>query len=118
MLWNDDNSPRKAVAALTQYYDPINVYGSIKDHIGQPISGVKVVGKERQITTRDGTYALPAINNELVSFQKDGYLSVLININKENSNDIRQDIVMKKIQLSFFDSILLELRKFFLITDN
>ncbi|OGK11761.1 hypothetical protein A2768_01955 [Candidatus Roizmanbacteria bacterium RIFCSPHIGHO2_01_FULL_37_16] len=95
-LWNDDNSPRLAAATVENYYNPVNVVGKIKDEKGNPVKEVTIKGREKTIIVTDGTYAIPVLEKESLTFSKYGYVSVNIGVKAENVKNITKDIVMVK----------------------
>ncbi len=112
-LWNNDYSPRQAVGVVTKYFDPINISGSIKDENEQLVREVTVKGKERTLVVSDGTYTLPVLDGESVTFSKYGYVSVNIKVNKNNTNDIQRDIVLQKSYPTQIYTLFMKIVDFF-----
>ncbi|NTU72730.1 carboxypeptidase regulatory-like domain-containing protein [Candidatus Roizmanbacteria bacterium] len=95
-LWNEDNSPKKAVKALTEYYTPYNLTGTVRDAAGTPLNGATVQGVERKTSTQNGHYILPVLEGEMVKFSKDGYLPAMTVVSAHDSLDVQRDIVLNK----------------------
>ncbi len=112
-LWNEDYSPRRAVSTVTKYFDPINIFGIIKDERDQPLGEVTVKGKEKTIVINDDSYALPVLDGESVTFSKYGYVSVNIKVNAGNTKDVKRDITLVKIYPSPIYNLYIRLLNFF-----
>jgi len=64
-LWNDDNSKREAVDALTSIYKPMQLRLNVVDAAGQGIKAARVTGLERYATTNSsGKASLPYLDSK------------------------------------------------------
>ena len=64
-LWNDDNSKREAVDALTSIYKPTQLRLNVVDAAGQGIKAARVTGLERYATTNSsGKASLPYLDSK------------------------------------------------------
>ena len=109
-LWNNDYSPRQAVSALTKYFEPINLTGTIKDEKGQSLKEITIKGKEKTLVVTDDTYAIPVLDKESITFSKHGYVSLNLTVKAENTKDVQKDIILTKSYPSpiytFFSKII------------
>ncbi len=61
-LWNENSTPRAAVAALTSFYTPSLLHGKVTSTTGEPLPGVTVSTKERTtVTDAEGAYVIPYV---------------------------------------------------------
>ncbi|OGK33839.1 hypothetical protein A3F57_06430 [Candidatus Roizmanbacteria bacterium RIFCSPHIGHO2_12_FULL_36_11] len=111
-LWNSDHSPRKAVETISKYFNPINLIGTIKDNNGQSLIEVTIKTKDKTAVVADGTYVLPVLDSESVTFSKFGYISTNITVRAENSKNLQKDIVLTKSYPSPIYSFMLKIINF------
>ena len=106
-LWNDDNSARKAVAAIEEIYNPKQLYLVVSNEAGEPINSAKVSGVERFVTTRnDGKVMLPYIDNsQEVTISAANYKSATYTLSRLSENNTA---VLEKN----YESSLFKLKKF------
>ncbi|NTU46197.1 hypothetical protein HGA88_01075 [Candidatus Roizmanbacteria bacterium] len=112
-LWNDDNTPRQGVAVLTTYFKPYTLSGVVRGKDGNALSDVLAIGKERSYISKDGTYVLPVLEGETITFQKQSYISKSVTITGNNTKNIHQNIVLEMKSPSLFHQILFQVLHFF-----
>jgi len=110
-LWHE-RKPQKAVTAITKFMKPNIVKGTIKDEAGRNINGVSVTSSLRSFTAA-GSYTLPLIKNDILTFYKQGYKDVILAPTGDGTETTR-NIVMVKNNKNYWDKILEYLYKFFL----
>lgn len=109
-LWDKDNNPKKVVKIMSQYYDPKNVFGTVKNEIGLPLENVEVKGKMKTTHTKKGIYALAVFPKESIIFSKNGYVSMNIKV-IEDGKDIKRDVTLIQSQASSFYRLFLDIKK-------
>lgn len=105
-LWSNEDEPRKAVGIISKYYNPRRVSGEIKDTKGNIIENVELKTTKNTQTITHGTYTVPLLYAEQLTFKKDGYKDVIIQQKLTGTGNITQDIVMLKSNHSFWDKIM------------
>lgn len=110
-IWNDNNTPKKAVAVLTKYFLPMQIYGSIIDELGFKVKGVIVEANNKHYQEIDGQYLIPVYGFQKIKFVKEGYEEKIINITEAPNG--RVNITMKKQNPNGFYSFWVSLRRKF-----
>lgn len=74
-LWNDDNSPRKAVAILSSYFTPPILSGMVLNELNQPLAECKIELSGRTVLTdKQGLFFLPQVKKaQTLSISKKNY---------------------------------------------
>ena len=111
-LWNDDNSPRQAVATVEKYFNPLNIFGTIKDEKSRPVKEVTIKSRGKIQTFADGAYALPVFAGESITFSKQGFVSLNLTVKADGVKDIKRDIIMTKSYPSPIYSLLMRVMNF------
>ncbi len=94
-IWNDQNQPKKAVATLTKYFMPMQLYGSLTDELGYKIDNVVIEANGKQYKALDGEFLIPIYGFQKVQFKKDGFDNFDIDI-KQSTTSQRNNVIMKK----------------------
>lgn len=110
-IWNDDNTPKKAVSILTKYFLPMQLYGSIQDELGFKVNGVLIEANNKQYNAEPGEYLVPLYGFQTVTFIKEGYDKKTVTITKAPKG--RENITLKKQNPGPFYSFWTNLRKTF-----
>ncbi len=110
-IWNDDNTPKKAVSILTKYFLPMQLYGSIQDELGFKVNGVLIEANNKQYNAEPGEYLVPLYGFQTVTFKKAGYDDKKITISKSPKG--RENITLKKQNPGPFYSFWSDLRNTF-----
>ena len=64
-IWNEDNTPRQAVAVLKKYFSPKVITGKVVNTVGNPVpSATLVTAEQERKTTEKGEFTIPYINSE------------------------------------------------------
>jgi hypothetical protein len=107
-LWNDDGSPRQAVAMVSKFYKAPTIKGYVVDEIGRPIDKVLVSDGERtSLSGKNGDFYLPTLTSSLnLTASKDGYQTAQI----DNQS---LDNVVKIVLQNTSPGMLFRLQKFF-----
>lgn len=105
-LWNDDGTPRQAMYTLSKYYNPRRIAGEIKDTKGNILTDVTIVTNKDELLITHGTYALPLIGAETITFKKNGYKDVIIHQNLDEKNNITHNIIMVRANHTFWQKIM------------
>ncbi len=74
----DGFSPRPGVDTVRTYFSPYVISGTVRDDIGNPVSGVTIGPRELPVsrTASDGTYTIVTTKDfPLITVEKDGYNS-------------------------------------------
>lgn len=95
-LWEKDDTPRKVVEVITNYYSPKSISAVVTNEIGQPIPGAIVTAESRiAMTGSDGRFSLPVINSgPSLVVTADGYGNIV--------SQTEGKIVLKKNSENFF----------------
>jgi len=110
-LWHE-GKPQKAVSTITKFMKPNIVRGTIKDEAGRSINDVSVTSSLRSFTA-PGSYVLPLVKNDIVTFGKKGYKNVVLAPTGDGEETTR-NIVMVKTSKNILDRFLEYIYKFFL----
>lgn len=108
-IWNDDNTPKKAVSILTKYFLPMQLYGSIQDELGFKVNGVLIEANNKQYNAEPGEYLVPLYGFQTVTFIKEGYDKKTVTITKAPKG--RENITLKKQNPGPFYSFWTNLRQ-------
>ncbi len=81
-LWMPKGDPKKAVSAITYYYNPREISGIITNEVGYAVYGAIVkVGENTAVTDYAGRFRIEVLpNNNSMSIQGVGYIQKNINI--------------------------------------
>ena len=109
-IWRDDNSPKPAVTALTNFYKPHYITGKIVNDVGIAIDDVEIRSNYRTEYSKNGTYSIPLFDDKKINFVKDGYISVTVNIDPTITSVFNRDVVMnasnQSILYKFFKTLI------------
>ncbi len=72
-LWNDNNTPRKAVNVITQIYTPVVFEGAVRDQFGNGVSANVNVYGQTITTGTDGIFEIPLAQKADISVTANGY---------------------------------------------
>jgi hypothetical protein len=108
-IWNDNNTPRKAVNIVTKYFQPMQLYGSLNDELGFKVSDVIIEANGKHYRTENGEYLIPLYGYQTVKFIKDGYFMETIEVNAAPKG--RKNIILKPQQPGGFYSFWVSIRK-------
>lgn len=108
-IWNDNNTPRKAVNIVTKYFQPMQLYGSLNDELGFKVSDVIIEANGKHYRTENGEYLIPLYGYQTVKFIKDGYFMETIEVNAAPKR--RKNIILKPQQPGGFYSFWVSIRK-------
>lgn len=108
-LWNDDGSPRAAVATLRSFFSPIVIRGLILNATSDPIANAAVsLGQREVLTDNKGAFALPyppqENDRQLLKASASGYKTASLEISDQSEN---LKIKLEKANPNIFDLILL-----------
>ena len=109
-LWREGEA-QKAVSTITKFMRPNIVRGTIKDEPGRNINDVSVTSNLRSITA-SGSYVLPLVGNDIVTFEKKGYKKVVL-ASTGDGEETTRNIVMVKNSKNTWDRILEYFHKLF-----
>jgi hypothetical protein len=108
-LWDDRNEPKTVVSVITKYFQPMQLYGSIKDELGSEIDGVTIAVNGKRYKANKGEYLVPLYGFQKVTFSKDGYESKTVDINESPKG--RSNIILKKQNPGAFYSFWVSIRR-------
>lgn len=108
-IWNDNNTPKKAVTVLTKYFLPMQIYGSITDELGFKVKGVIIEANQKKYQEVNGEYLVPLFGFQTVKFIKEGFVTSEFIVNVAPSG--RKNIILKKQNPDVFYSFWVNLRK-------
>lgn len=108
-IWNDNNTPKKAVSVLTKYFLPMQLYGSITDELGYRVEGVVVDANGKQYKANNGEYLVPIYGYQIVKFIKEGYEEKQVQVSQ--APDKRVDITLKNQNPESFYSFWVSIRR-------
>jgi hypothetical protein len=108
-IWNDNNTPKKAVNILTKYFQPMQLYGYISDEMGFNVSEVIVDANKKHYKSENGEYLVPVYGYQTVTFIKNGYDTQTINVTTPPNG--RKNIILKKQNPGVFYSFWVNIRR-------
>lgn len=108
-IWNDNNTPKKAVNTLTKYFQPMQLYGSLTNELGFKISDVMIEANGKHYRSENGEYLIPLYGYQTVKFIKDGFFMETVEVTSPPSG--RNNIKMKPQHPSEFYMFWVSLRK-------
>lgn len=99
-LWNPDYSNRLVVAELTRFFRPTLIEGQVVDQLGRPIDKVKIRDNHRELLSDNGNFKVPVVNEQKLIFEKDGYYTELITIDKSKaSQKLKVELIPSRPEL-------------------
>jgi hypothetical protein len=104
-IWNDDNSPRKAVGALTEFFLPKTIGGRLLDQFNEPITDALITISDRKYHSDSfGRFNLPLMNaDSTMTISHKDYPDMTVLIDNFTNGD---SIVIDKKSVSLMDWIL------------
>lgn len=104
-LWNEENSPKSGVTALTKYFKPKLIYGNVYNTSDRPIANVEVTTSHKSTKTdKSGQFSLPVLPSDTKIFiHSDNYTDMEAKID-ESSEKI--NIIIRKIDKSLITRVL------------
>ncbi|HRN71009.1 MAG TPA: carboxypeptidase-like regulatory domain-containing protein, partial [Candidatus Woesebacteria bacterium] len=105
-LWNNDNEPRQAVTVLAKYFNPRHISGDIKDTKGNILTDVHITTPNKASDVTHGTYVLPLLDAETITFSKAGYKPVTIQPDMSGTEHITQDIILISENTNLWQKIM------------
>lgn len=108
-LWNDRGESRKAVEVLKNFYNPLQIRGTVSNELGDPIINVLVQGSERTITTdKKGFFNLPSLKeSQTLKVSASDYRNQEVKISHQAAT---ANIILEKTH----EDLLFRLKKFLL----
>lgn len=99
-LWNDDNSPKKAVEVITKVYSPSVFAGNVIDQFGAGINNAKIMVYGKIVKTGwDGKFTIPVAYETNLTAVASGFTSAKTTV---FSGQTTGYIILKKINPSLF----------------
>ncbi len=108
-IWNDNNTPKKAVNTLTKYFQPMQLYGSLTDELGFKVSDVLIDANGKHYRSENGEYLIPLYGYQTVKFIKEGYFMETVEVSAAPNG--RHNIKMKPQSPSVFYSFWVSMRR-------
>jgi hypothetical protein len=113
-LWNDDGSPRSAVAVLTKFYKHEQINGIVTDELGGRISNPQIVYLDHKYSGDDhGNFQLPYLSDQTkITFSADNHKTITLTV---KDLPVNKQVVLEKISRNwwnYIDSIWLKIKKF------
>ncbi len=104
-LWSDDGTPKKAVQAVTQTFKPPAIHGKLVNQFNRPITNATIQTPYKTlITDAFGQYTIPYFSDsETITIKIQNYTDMTVHVSDLIKNNI---IIIEKISLSWFESIL------------
>lgn len=104
-LWSDDGTAKKAVQAVTQAFKPPAIHGKLVNQFNRPITNAPIQTPYKTlITDASGQYTIPYFSDsETITIKIQNYTDRTVHVSDLIKNNI---IIIEKINLSWFESIL------------
>lgn len=112
-IWNDDNSPRKAVEVLTKYFKPGKVKLTVQDSLGKGLSGanVNLIGQIAKSVNSGDELGVLILGDSKLEIKKAGYETVTLDLKKEEVKEEKDlDVVLEPENPSLIYRVRLWLR--------
>lgn len=104
-LWKSENEPKLGAAALTKYFKPYVIRGTITDPNGRKLDEITITTTEKTALASDGEYSIGALKGDQVTVIKQGYTTATFTPFYGDDNEITYNVTLEKIDKTMWDHI-------------
>jgi len=101
-IWTERYEPLPAVSELAKVFKPNTFMGHVVRPSGRPIDTVFVITPYTQAVTTKGSFQIPVLKDEPITFEKMGYENTIVTFDGSTSS---QKIILKPEKSSFTDMV-------------
>lgn len=109
-IWRNPETPREGVTAITRIYTPRIISGLIADDAGIKLRNTRITGAHRQIIAEESEYSFAVLDDTELTFQKEGYTTVRVQIPPDGTHTIYQQIELTPANPSWLNTTMKKLR--------
>lgn len=112
-IWEDNNTPHKAVGLLTGIYTPSTFNGKIQDSFEKPLANVIIESPYSiERSGKDGLFIMPVKGRMTVNISKEGYRPTTFDVD-ESMDKKSVTITLEPVQYNLIDQLKLFLKRIF-----